>query len=203
MNLLFQPIWQGEDVFVLGGGPSVRAFPLSRLKGRKVIGCNDAYLLGEDIVNVLIFGDETWYRLHCKKHAFEAFGGTKITLSQSLEGERGLVLAPKRESGFHRTALGWNGNTGMAAINLALVYGAKRVFLIGFDMCVSDKGRSNWHKNGLDKPTSEHYKRYMSNAPQCAGDAQAKWPEVSIINLNPSSKLEAWPRMNWDSIFDK
>ena len=35
-----EPFWKGEDVFILGGGTSLRKFPWTLLHDEKVIGCS-------------------------------------------------------------------------------------------------------------------------------------------------------------------
>lgn len=49
-------IWRGQTVFIIGGGPSINDTPLHLLHGRRVIGVNNAYLLGP-WVDVCWFGD--------------------------------------------------------------------------------------------------------------------------------------------------
>ena len=201
MEWPLQPIWQGEDVFVLGGGPSVNAFPMSRLERPKVVGCNNAYLFGESIVDVLVFGDTKWYDHHKEKLAFKSFSNPKITNHKKLKNEPGLIWAPREQHGFHRHALGWNGNTGSAAINVALLLGAGRVLLVGFDMRLNAEGESNWHPNPLDSPGPVHYTRYMNSMGESLPMIVDKWPGVEIINLNLHSAMGLFPRRSWEEVF--
>lgn len=57
------PVWLGETVWIIGGGTSLRGFDWEGIRGRRIIGCNDAYLLGS-WVGVCCFGDRGWYRIH-------------------------------------------------------------------------------------------------------------------------------------------
>jgi len=196
-----EQIWEGEDVFILGGGPSVKRFPITRLKDKHVIGCNDAYLFGEDIVDILIFGDKKWWDYHHDQVAFRAFRNPVFTNHRKMRDVLGVIHAPREESGFHRCALGWNGNTGASAINLALVLGASRVFLIGFDMTSSDTGETNWHSNPLDKITEIHYERYKRQMAMSISTIYANWPEVEVINLNVDSAMDLFPKVSWDQVF--
>jgi len=203
MDWPLQPEWEGEDVFVLGGGPSVRHFPLERLKVRRVIGCNDAYLFGRSVVDVVVFGDPKWYHHHKGKPDFINFSGPKITNSPKLEGCVGITWAPRQDRGFAYDAIGWNGNTGSAAINVALLLGALRIFLVGFDMQVDKDGNSNWHPNLLDKPTEEHYNRYKQGIGSTACQIAAYWPGVEVWNLNPESTMDTFPKTTWEKVFGK
>jgi len=202
MKWPLQPIWQGKDVFILGGGPSVKTFPVERrLKRQRVVGCNDAYLFGDGIVDVLVFGDRTWYDHHKDKPKFQSFRNPKITNHKDLEGDPAVIWAPREQEGFHRHALGWNGNTGSSAINVALLLGAGRVLLVGFDMALGEGGKSNWHHNPLNTPENKHYARYMDAISRTMSMILDKWPGVEIINLNPNSAMDLFPRKSWEDVF--
>lgn len=203
MNWPPEQIWQGEDVFILGGGPSVSHFPLTRLIDPKVIGCNNAYLFGESIVDVLVFGDKPWWDYHEGRPVFRSFTNPIFSNAPKLEDESRIIWTPRETHGFHKHALGWNGNTGSSAINLALIMGASRVFLVGFDMKSSEEGESNWHENTLDAPTDVHYNRYQAEIKDSMSMLHANWPGVDVINLNPDSAMEIFPRCSWEEIFGK
>jgi len=194
-----EPKWAGKDVFVYGGGPSALRFNTDLLAGSMVIGCNDAYKLGS-VVSLLHFGDVKWYRVHEK--ALLKFRNPIIHSCEELKDVKRLHYVPRLPGGWYKKALGWNGNTGASAINLALIMGAARVFLIGFDMKLVG-GRSNWHENLLDNPTEEHYARYMSAFALCSSDLENRWSGVKVINLNPDSALSHFPKMTWEQAFEE
>jgi len=197
-----QEIYKGKDVFILGSGPSVKRFSLHRLKEQIVIGCNNAYLFGTDIVDVLIFGDVDWWNFHKDKPALRGFQNPIITNNEKLRNEPGITWAPRQAEGFHKYAIGWNGNTGSAAINLALLLGAARIFLIGFDMQLTD-GRSNWHRNDIDDVTPGHYERYLGCMKQSLSQLYKNWPQVEITNLNPNSAMDLFPKATWEEAFEQ
>jgi len=190
-------LWNGKDVYVIGGGPSLKDFPLSFLKSVKTIGCNDAYLLGEEVVDVLVFGDKKWWAHHNEKSEFLSFKNPVFTNTPNMKDEQRVIWAPREESGYFKEALGWNGNTGSVAINLALILGASKIYLIGFDMSLSDKGESNWHTNLLDTPSKVHYKRYKDALQRADGYRKKDWAEVEVINLNPQSNWDLYPKIDW------
>jgi hypothetical protein len=76
--------------------------------------------------------------------------------------------------------------------------GAGRIFLIGFDMGFGPEGESNWHPNPLDDVKTFHYQRYMDEIQRTLSDITIKWPEVEIVNLNPDSKMECFPKKSWE-----
>jgi len=174
------PIFDG-DVFIIGGGPSLEGFDWSLIKGRQVIGCNDAYTLG-DWVTVCHFGDWNWYRLVHKKN-LDRWGNLKITsfwAHKDIRLEDGSLVQPAREakgilvmqrdslSGFCVDGkLAWNGNTGISSINLAAYLGASRIILLGFDMKRS-KGKHNWHPN--PRNPADIFHSFLKRAENCKRD---------------------------------
>jgi len=140
--------WAEEDVYIIGGGPSLLNFRWDLLTARRTIGCNKAYRLGPDVVKIVCFGDLKFFSDF--KDDLMAFAGPVVTSCPALlhRNEPWLWTVPRMTRGLGTNALGWNGSTGAMAINLALALGGKRVFLLGFDMGLVD-GRSHWHGCGL------------------------------------------------------
>jgi len=137
--------WEGQDAYIIGGGASLRDFDFSLLKGRNTIGCNDAFRLGEDVIKVCIFGDASWFQR--TKWDLEKFKNPIYTVTPSLMRLNIKFLRQmKRERlGIHGGAsLGWNYSTGGSALNLAINYGAKRIFLLGMDLQLINN-KSHWH----------------------------------------------------------
>lgn len=202
--LFLKNYWKDQDVFVLGGGPSLENVDLDPLQDYRVIGCNDAYRYGNSIVDLLFFGDIKWWDYHKSQIGLD-FDGLIATNVPEGEYQKvvevdGVLTLPRTTQGFHRHSIGWNGNTGAAAINLALVMGARRIYLLGFDMQLDEKGRSNWHRNPLDNPTEETYERYMHAISVHLHQIPEKWPGVEIVNLNPQSLLECFPKSTMEEV---
>lgn len=197
-----EQIWLGKDVFILGGGPSVENFPISCLVDKNVIGCNDSYKLGTSVVDILIFGDKKWWDKHIQRSLFLSFIEQRpvFTNCKDFENEERVIWTPRELTGFHKHALGWNNNTGSAAINLALVLGASRIFLIGFDMGLKN-GKSNWHDDLIVELKPSNYVIYKERITQSVHMIYQKWPNVKIYNLNPASELEVFKKVTWDEMF--
>jgi len=188
--------WDGLDAFVIGGGPSLRHFDWACLAGRKTVGCNDAFALGPDVCTVCIFGDLRWFNTHRK--SLEKFPNPVFSNQPSLHNGKGVpwLRTMKREpKGLYKNALGWGGNTGCAAINLAFVLGASRVFLLGFDLKVSE-GKTNWHDRNISKPTDSSYKNFEKGFTEIAKNLPKVFPGGQIFNCTPGSRLTVFPRMD-------
>ena len=191
--------WAGQDVFVIGGGPSLRDFDWDRLRGSLTIGCNDAFALGPSVCSVCTFGDLKWF--NCHRRELEMFPNPVITVQPTLyeNSPDWLLVAKRQRQGLHRDgSLGWGGNTGCIALNLALALGALRVFLLGFDMSMVD-GQTNWHDHNLGTPNDGSYVRFAIGFERMAQDLPAVFPGREVINLTPGSKLNHFPKGQIDS----
>ena len=199
-----ETIWRGHNVFVIGGGASLKDFDWTRLQHKLTIGCNDAYTLGEEVCKICVFGDIGWFRVH--QHSLSLYKGTVFTNVPQLFTTKipWLWSLPRKASGFHVNELGWNENTGAAAINLALILGAKRVFLLGFDMCLSKNSKSNWHDNSINKRQSKLiYQKFLSHEKRMAADLVSKFPDTEVINITKQSALNIFPKVDFDEFWKK
>ena len=185
-----EELWKGQDAFIIGGGPSLQGFDWSLLHSELTIGCNMAFTLGPQVCKICVFGDNRWWQ---KFHRdLESFSGVVFTNHPDmLHSSIPWLWTMKRELvGLHRNALGWNGHTGSVAINLALLLGARRVFLLGFDMRrVGD--RSNWHEQVIClSATRPHiYRNFVKDFVFIANDWHRKFPDREIWNVTDDSGL--------------
>lgn len=182
--------WPDSDVFIIGGGSSLRGFDWSLLHDEYTIGCNMAFTLGEKICKICVFGDFSWWRAF--KDDLKAYKGTVFTnkAERQLLGIPWLWTMKRYPQGLHTDGLGWNGNTGAVAINLALLLGAKRVFLLGFDM-KRIEDRSNWHDRIIRPSTTKShvYQGFVQDFRFVARDWKAKFVDREIINVTRDSGL--------------
>lgn len=189
--------WLDQDVFIIGGGHSLESFDFSLLEPEDIftIGCNDAYVRGSDVCNICFFGDHKWWKEH--KERLEQFKGAVFTNVPQLQNDKTswLWIMGRHARGLSADALGWNKNTGSGAVNLALLLGAKRVFLLGFDMHLSRNGKSNWHANNLDKPNKNVYLGFIRGFERLARDLPVKFPGREITNITDNSSLNMFPKI--------
>ena len=93
--------------------------------------------------------------------------------------------------------LGWGGNSGFGALNLAVQFGASRIVLVGFDMRI-DRG-VHWHGlhagGGLSNPNARNVERWR----RCIDEAAPILAALGILVLNasPMSALAAYPKINF------
>jgi hypothetical protein len=216
-------IWKGGDVWILGGGPSViqqfympsdivsqvleGKLPVSAyspymepIHKKHVIGVNAAFEIGTWI-DMVVFGDSKYFVNHRKKMAL--FPGLRVgctpaarTASWAKELDRdgkkpyGLTMNP--------TKVSWNGNSGSAAINVAVHTGAKRIFLLGFDMKLAG-GEKHWHRvYSKGKPIKRvgiqlPFPKHLVGFPAIKEDADKLG--VQIFNVCPDSAIKEFPKL--------
>jgi hypothetical protein len=214
-------IWQDGECWIVGGGPSFAdqfnipqsvikevcygncniseyAKYLGFLRDKHVIGINNAYMLG-DIIDIVFFGDSSWYKLHKKE--LDKRNHLKVTCSVTLK-EKGIkVLGRDEKYGIskHNGMVCWNNNSGAASISLAHHLGCKKIYLLGFDMTtIKDGDRTHWHKPHYSRYDKPPFEKHLVGFPKIAEDA--KHLGIEIINVCPNSAIEAFPKVNLKDI---
>jgi hypothetical protein len=204
-----QPVWQGRDCFIFGGGSSLRTFDCALLEDERVIGVNQAWRLGPKVCDYLFFGDKKFLmRSHVtvRKDVYEGlsmFENPVITNHQDLLRRREvwLKVVKRKGDGLHRDAVGHNGNSGAMAINLAILLGAKVIYLLGFDMRLDEQGRSNWHDHVFDKPNPKVYQLFQRNFENIHKSWVRDFQDVRIVNVSSCTRLTTFPIATFDDFW--
>jgi len=191
--------WGGGRAFLIGGGPSLRGFDFSLLKPEHVIGANDAFSLGGDIVKYCVFGDANWWQHN--KFKLETFTGRVVSNAPSLipMNVPYLLKTARQRDGIHSgTTLGWNYSTGALAINLAISLGAVSIYLLGYDLC-NQHSKSHWHDHNPKTTQEFTFKRFLRGF-QCV---KSSLPEgVKVINVTDgTSRLDCFEKMEYAQLF--
>ncbi len=85
-------------------------------------------------------------------------------------------------------------NSGFQALNLAVLMGAARVLLLGYDMGSSD-AKTHWHGNhpaGLNNPGAQNFANWIAAFNSAAGQAIAAG--IDIVNCTPGGALDCFAR---------
>lgn len=222
MEWIVSPIWKGEDIWILGGGPSVPeqfgvpediidrviagALPpsayspyMESIHNKHVIGINVAYLIG-DWIDMMFFMDSKFFQANSE--SLKYWLGMKVScwLGASKIPWIKYLARDAREFGIsgNPSTVCWNTNSGCAAISLASHLGAKRIILLGFDMSFGQVGR-HWHNlYNNELPSAKHpvltfnFARHMAGMDQIALDAKARG--IEIINASPRSVITQFPK---------
>lgn len=218
-------IWEGGQCIIIGGGPSVtrqfdipesivqdvyagRSSPeayspyMTAIHDQHIIAVNMAYKLG-DWVDCVFFGDEGF--LNKNRREFFNFKGLRVTCASKIATQNGYLKIVERDKdhkfgvSFKPGHVSWNGNSGAAAINLAVHFGVKRIILLGFDMKLDAHKNQHWHKYYHSSLTTVEgtMKMHLKGFPDIAKDLYGK---VEVINANPDSQITNFPKLAFKDI---
>lgn len=178
-------------------GPSLTPAVAAQCVGQPVVAVNDAYRL-LPAADVLYACDPDWWTLHagCPGFAGEKWSSHELPHNdkRAVAAQYGLRLVPGRDAEeFSRDPgrIHYGSTSGFQALNLALLFGARRVVLVGFDMH-SKRGR---HFFGDHPEPLSNWMRFETVVPFFRRAAAALSPEVAIVNATPGSALDCFPMM--------
>jgi hypothetical protein len=185
MTRIIPKIWGGDPCYVVGGGASLSGFDVDRLRNRKVIAVNCAYMMA-DWFDAVFWGDRRWFRLYGE--GLKKFPGLKVTTAEDCADISGVTFVPKsHDPGLMVSgeALSWNESSGACAIDLAATLGAGSIYLLGFDMRKAEDGKRNYHDLYAKDNSDENnpYPMFMKPFQKIAEDL-AKL-NVGCFNVTP------------------
>ena len=205
--------WKHRRCFIIGGGPSLKGFDFSRLKGELTIGINKAfeyfpdatinYAMDSDFYNKLekgVYDRTPDERLWDK---WMLFKGTRVFLTPMEIKEFGkevhlvrrnieLMFTRELNDGIYGGC-----NSGFGAIMLAATLGAAQIYLLGYDMKTTDT-QSHWHGGYPNRDLVDFnkkltkYKREIQNVLP-----QLRMLGVEVTNLSTDSELKC---LNTDTL---
>jgi hypothetical protein len=210
--------WAGDTAFLIGGGPSLRGFPVDRLRGRgRVIVINRMVLPCEEWpgvpwADVLHFCDCSFW-VSFRDQILPLWQGGRITtLCNGYMVEAGAVVAARMYpgDGLLRLAraprlglsndprrLSHGSSSGYQAINLAYLFGATRIVLLGFDLQFAGD-RTHTHAGyGIRQATLSHQLGVHASAFPFLVEPLER-AGVEVLNASPNSALTCWPRIPRD-----
>lgn len=200
-------IWEGRQVVLIGGGPSLASFDFARLGGKSVIGCNDAFRLGPALVPFCIFGDQSWWeRNKWELEQYAQAGGKVFTCSASPAVHSykldWLQVLQREKQGLHEgNGVGWNASTGAAAINLALNLGGREIFLLGYDLGKQGT-KTHWHSHARRDTQEEVYLRFCAGFEHIVRALPKFAPNCRVVNVsNGSSRLRCFPTISFENFW--
>lgn len=191
-------IWDGDTVYIVAGGPSLKGFNFERLNGKNVIAINKAFMYVRN-PTVLYWTDTRFYNWY--KGEIDSLKTMKITASHSGRYLAEDVLLIKN-AGSGRVLdlsspdkLTTTNNSGLGAIGLAIKMGAKKIYLLGYDMGHSD-GKSHFHDGYPAGNSREHIYKGMTRFFE---DNEASLNNAAdIYNTNPKSNLRSFKFISLD-----
>ena len=195
-----------KEIFMVGGGPSLKDFDWKRLDGKDCFAINRSY---EVLPNAkyLYFADWDFWGRHQKgllAHSCNIDTGyAKNLCKKQIVHDRVTEYKLTGADGLDTKSPGirHGRNGGYAAINVAYHLGYKRIYLLGYDMGRVG-GESHWHNGhpridpeSIYKTMMKHYDNFVQ---------PLKNAKIEVFNLNPNSNLKVFPFMDvYEAIGDK
>ena len=189
-----EPLFSGERVYVLGGGPSLNREDVGRLDPRRVIAVNTAAELAPDAA-LLFSRDSAWGLANVR--LITGWSGLAVTTKRDVAMKTGAHLVTmERRDDFPppgASAIRYGISSGHAAVSLALSMGAREIVLLGFDgrmVTVDGKRRSHWH---------DHYAEHRLDVYASFNRGWKGWRDAamkhkcSILNATICSAITEFP----------
>lgn len=199
---VYDKCWAGQRCFILGGGPSLNDMDLKNLPTGRVIAINRAFEICPQ-ADVVFSLDSRWYVWTSDgslgeevQQKLRDFPGIQVMMA--LDSTRYPIevqrirpytnpngISPSLEHG-----LGYGTNSGVAALNLALVLGCTEVYLLGFD-CHSESsgGQKHFHNGYPAVQPSKVYRKFIASFNAIAEQAKTL---ARIVNVNKKSGLRCF-----------
>lgn len=183
-----------DDIFIVGGGPSLKGLDWNRLRGKYLVAINRAFQT-LPFARFIYFSDARFFHWHAE--ALRVHTGLKITGDPSIKdwhvhnmkftGLEGLEL----ERGGLRTG----NNSGHAAINLAVHLRPKRIILLGYDMAYSG-AQTHWHDGYPVAPGAIHkmLPYFETMLPVLAQ------LNIDVVNANPDSAIQCFRKESLNNV---
>jgi hypothetical protein len=164
-----------------------------RAAGVPTIAVNDAYLLAP-FADLVYFADAKWWRWHKDRPEWRAFAGQKCSIDVGHDPKMDQsihLLTKSHEPGISLdpAAICTGSNSGYQAINIAILAGAKRIVLIGYDGQPKG-GRHHFFGEHPDKsfaPYDVIRVRFLEAV------EPARAAGVEILNASPDSRIDCFP----------
>ncbi len=196
--------YEGDTAVLFATGPSLTDEVVDMVLNARVrsqaplrlFGCNDSYRI-LPALDVHYACDSNWWHKHCEGiQGYPRAHGSwtqEPQMSQSaypdlhrIAGRSGKGLSTAQDLIF------FGNNSGYQLINVALLFGIKRMILCGYNMSVVDKQRHFFgdHPQGLNRSGS--YTGFIGNYRTIKPDDYG----IEIINATPRSALDMFSKMS-------
>ncbi len=199
------PNWKGATVALLGGGPSLTQAQVDIVRESAcrpaVLAINNSYLLAP-FADICYFSDTNWWKEHKDRREFIDFSGEKCSIENG--GGFGNVDEPIHLlRNCNHPLHGWGlssdpqklvtgSHGGFQALNLAILAGAAKIILLGYDGKPGDK--SHWH-GGHKQPTPQSaYQLYVQSF--VAAQNEIKASGARVLNCSPGSAIDTFEKVS-------
>lgn len=198
-------LWPDATVVCVASGPSLTAEDVAATRGQaRVIAVNDGYRLAP-WADALYATDPSWW---LARGGVPEFGGSKWSVEHAhWDGRRDrwpdvTRLTNTGEHGLEGdpSGLRHGSNSGYAAVNLAVHFGARQIVLLGYDMGHQHGQPSHFfgnHTGALNQRSP--YDKFIQAFETLVAPLQALG--IPVWNCSRSTALTCFPRVRLDAVF--
>ncbi len=195
------PDWSSDVCTIVASGPSAASVDLVQAVGQtKFVVVNSSWKLAP-WADYLFAADYKWWQGYEQK--LEVFQGWKVTTDRraadTKEWSLLRLVAKLADDRIQTTGsvVGWGGNSGFQALNMVVLFGCKRIILVGYDATI--KHGLHWHEaysSAADNPTPNKTLRWQRSIDGAA--APLAEIGVSVVNCSGVSRLRRYPKMSYE-----
>jgi len=211
-----------DEIFVVGGGPSIKNLDLNALKNKDVVAVNKSifdvpeskYFITIDYTFLRKIDSNKFKKMKATKFFVANFfveylkyiDGRIVDTRNNFKKKNGIglmyhlpdfdiIIKSKQSSGmglvFNDFRSG--GNSGFCGLQLAVMLGYKKIYLLGMDM--NDSESETHYHGGYGEPAERFYAKaqnYLENFISGINELSIKKPEVQVFSCSPVSKLNQY-----------
>jgi hypothetical protein len=179
--------WRGEVGVVMATGPSLCAEDIEycrqfRGHGVRLLGCNDAYKLCDDL-DILYACDPHWW----DHHADDACGLEMWTQDEKYAKRLNLTHIPGKSSpglSYDPNLIHFGSNSGFQLLNIAWLHNLRPIILLGYNMQVVSRQRHFFGDHPKPLNRNSQYTSFASMFAKIPPKDRAQ-----VINCTTDSKL--------------
>jgi hypothetical protein len=195
----------GQDVFIIAGGYSVQAINIDYLYEKNTVAINDSYKILSN-ATALFWCDNSWcgrefdgLKQHQTKLRFHPRHYSSTHIEKDIKTAGGAtVLNRTGDYGYDPDIDNVRGNNGgVQSLNFVINLGAKRIYLIGYDMRDDPlkRGKTHWHDNHQVVIRHDTYSRlFIPSMVSLNKEIRRLKLDVEIINCSKTSALTCFKK---------
>jgi hypothetical protein len=202
----------GQEVFIVAGGYSVKDININYLHDKNTVAVNDAYKLLPN-ATALFWCDTSWYGReantldkHNTKLRFHAKFNANV-VDETLTSGGATPLLRTGTHGYDRDINHVMGNnSGTHCLNFVVNLGAKRIYLIGFDMRdnPTKRGENHWHDyHTLAVRPNIYSEMFVPSITALNAGIRASNVVVDIINCSKLSAITCFKKQTFAELVVK
>lgn len=203
-----RPDWRARPAVIIAPGPSLTAADVdvvrrSRQADRiRVVSVSNAWKWTADFADAFFAADRRYFKAYLRNMLSGETGHVGPVLRErivtccnvSAKADRLQYVRAANRPGLGTYELTTGGNSGWMGLNLAYLYGARRIYLLGFDMQRGPGGLS--HADGDHVKTCNvglNFSEWIARIERYAAP-ELKKRGATVINCSRSTALRCWPR---------